>query len=305
MNDLRIVCDFKRRCEVACNQLMLLSAEADTKLDQPQISYENNTILIENTLPSIEVVEICPIETYIEPVKFEVFCDNSSFNKICISTIFTQTIDLNGSINILQTEIEIKQEKLPVKTKDYSSSSKLKANQCPDCDKIFSRPTHLKRHMTIHTDERAYACDLCDKKFRRSDHLKTHQNFHTQNKPHTCQHCQTSFSRAEHLRRHILCRHRENPKTFSCKDCNFVAETLKLLNVHRKIHADVSSFECKICNESFDSKPELTDHLKTHNDERPYLCSECGMRFIRNDYLVIHMRRRHTGERPYKCKFFW
>lgn len=88
LNDLRIVCDFKRRCEVACDQLMLLSAEADTKLDQPQISYENNTILIENTLPSIEVVEICPIEAYIEPVKFEVFCDDSFYDQIFFFNYF-------------------------------------------------------------------------------------------------------------------------------------------------------------------------------------------------------------------------
>lgn len=35
---------------------------------------------------------------------------------------------------------------------------------------------------------------------------------------------------------------------------------------------------------------------------RPFLCSECGLRFVRNDYLVIHMRR-HKGEKPYKCKY--
>lgn len=29
---------------------------------------------------------------------------------------------------------------------------------------------------------------------------------------------------------------------------------------------------------------------------------ECGLRFVRNDYLVIHMRR-HMGVKPYKCRF--
>nr|CAI5848283.1 unnamed protein product [Callosobruchus analis] len=43
--------------------------------------------------------------------------------------------------------------------------------------------------------------------------------------------------------------------------------------------------------------------MKFHNDHsKKFLCSECGQRFIRNDYLVIHMRR-HRGEKPFKCKF--
>lgn len=40
---------------------------------------------------------------------------------------------------------------------------------------------------------------------------------------------------------------------------------------------------------------------KFRQNFRPFLCSECGLRFVRNDYLVIHMRR-HKGEKPYKCK---
>lgn len=45
------------------------------------------------------------------------------------------------------------------------------AHQCTECDKTFTRATHLKRHMTIHSEERPFSCDLCDKKFRRADHL--------------------------------------------------------------------------------------------------------------------------------------
>lgn len=44
-------------------------------------------------------------------------------------------------------------------------------HQCNECDKTFTRATHLKRHMTTHSEERPYACSMCDKKFRRADHL--------------------------------------------------------------------------------------------------------------------------------------
>lgn len=70
---------------------------------------------------------------------------------------------------------------------------------------------------------------------------------------------------------------------------------------------------CSICQKTFSSKKYLKTHMKVHNvekptvkkdpqNEKPFLCSECGLRFVRNDYLVIHMRR-HLGVKPYKCKF--
>lgn len=117
-----------------------------------------------------------------------------------------------------------------------------------------------------------------------------------------CQYCQKPFSRAEHLKRHILSRHTKKTITFPCSICEYIAENAKDLNVHRRSH-NKNWLTCKSCDGKFTSKSELTEHIKTHsNDERPFLCSECGMRFVRNDYLVIHMRR-HTGEKPYKCRF--
>lgn len=149
--------------------------------------------------------------------------------------------------------------------------------------------------MTIHTDERAFECTQCDKKFRRADHLKNHENYHAQIKPHTCKHCQKKFSRAEHLRRHISTRHTVNLTTLQCTECEYTAESRKELSRHRKSHFP-TVFSCKFCDEKFPTKPDLNEHSKSHTDERPFLCSECGMRFVRNDYLVVHMRR-HTGEK--------
>lgn len=184
---------------------------------------------------------------------------------------------------------------------DKPQADRLRAFQCNICDRSFTRPTHLRRHMTIHTDERAFACKQCDKKFRRADHLKNHENYHAQIKPHNCEQCEKTFSRAEHLRRHISSRHTLNLTTFQCKNCEYTAGSAKELSHHRKSH-NVNVFPCKFCDKQFSTKSALNEHTKSHNDERPFLCSECGMRFIRNDYLVIHMRR-HTGDKPYKCRF--
>lgn len=173
-----------------------------------------------------------------------------------------------------------------------AAASRAKAFQCDNCNRYFTRKTHLRRHMTIHTDERAFACKSCDKKFRRADHLKIHENHHAKVKPHVCPYCQQSFSRAEHVRRHINCRHTQKIGTFACATCDHVATTAKELNRHEKTHVD-TLFACKTCDEKFTTKTKLTDHTKKHisYNERPFLCSECGLRFVRQDYLLIHMRR--------------
>lgn len=54
---------------------------------------------------------------------------------------------------------------------DQPTSRSNDHHQCNECDKTFTRATHLKRHMTTHSEERPYACNMCDKKFRRADHL--------------------------------------------------------------------------------------------------------------------------------------
>lgn len=150
--------------------------------------------------------------------------------------------------------------------------------------------------MAIHSDERPYACTECDKRFRRSDHLKKHESQHLKIKPHKCDQCEQTFTRIELLRSHISNRHTNNASAFECIICKFECDTMKELKRHRKSH-EPQGIACKTCNKSFETKAELTEHSKSHYDEqKSFLCTECGMRFIRNDYLVVHMRR-HTGEK--------
>lgn len=41
-----------------------------------------------------------------------------------------------------------------------STVSADKVHQCNKCEKIFSRATHLKRHMATHSDVKPYSCDM-------------------------------------------------------------------------------------------------------------------------------------------------
>ncbi|XP_059622610.1 zinc finger protein OZF-like [Phlebotomus argentipes] len=117
---------------------------------------------------------------------------------------------------------------------------------------------------------------------------------------------------------------KKNMKLFSCPECGRTFSKQMLLARHqtshrvnakekktgkksriRKVAAKQEDGErpCKFCKETFSGRKALNDHMnELHVNERPYLCSECGLRFVRNDYLVIHLRR-HKGEKPYTCRY--
>ncbi|MPC32195.1 Zinc finger protein 468 [Portunus trituberculatus] len=52
------------------------------------------------------------------------------------------------------------------------------ALMCHVCCKTFGFPSHLKRHMRIHTGERPYACPACPQRFIQKVHLKLHMCSH-------------------------------------------------------------------------------------------------------------------------------
>ncbi|CAG9805127.1 unnamed protein product [Chironomus riparius] len=168
--------------------------------------------------------------------------------------------------------------------------NKLKQNyQCDKCNKTFTRLTHLKRHQLSHNESRSLQCTVCSKGFTRLDRLNHHMlSNHSESKPFHCEvpDCKKGFLKEEHLKKHIESKHSEGIR-------------------EKEI--------CSFCHKTFSSKKYLKTHMKVHNidksnakkdpqNEKPFLCSECGLRFVRNDYLVIHMRR-HLGLKPYKCRF--
>lgn len=208
---------------------------------------------------------------------------------------------------------------------------KYRLHKCNHCNKSFSRATHLKRHRLIH-EEGKIQCSICDKRFTRIDHLNLHvASNHTESKPFQCDvaDCKKGFVRQEHLKKHIEAKHSDSTKDKEiCDICQKSFASKKYLRTHMKSHtiAENKGLVCKYCNREFSDKTELNEHLsKDHQNEKPYLCSgewalkarnendfndfsaECGLRFVRNDYLVIHMRR-HMGVKPYsecnewKCK---
>jgi len=84
---------------------------------------------------------------------------------------------------------------------------------CIYCKKEFSFPSHLKKHVLIHTGQKDYRCPLCNHSTAEKQDLEVHIRRHLQEKPFKCQepNCGASFATSGELKTHQIS-HNKNDK---------------------------------------------------------------------------------------------
>lgn len=121
--------------------------------------------------------------------------------------------------------------------------------------------------------------------------------------PLCCQYCMKlsadEKAHADHENEHL----NDGERKFKCKKCG---NRVRKLGLHQIIHTEekkkkiTAKFQCSICGVKLRTKAYLTEHESKHNGTL-FMCHICGKVLFNNDCLKLHIRCKHTNERPYKC----
>lgn len=76
------------------------------------------------------------------------------------------------------------------------------STHCKICNKYFSQPVCLERHLLTHTGVKSFLCSFCGKKFIDSMGLTIHTRVHTNERPYVCNVCGKRFIVSSNLNRH-------------------------------------------------------------------------------------------------------
>ncbi|XP_063995568.1 zinc finger protein 436-like [Diachasmimorpha longicaudata] len=181
------------------------------------------------------------------------------------------------------------------------SASKIKpekVTECSKCNAKFSRPSLLKRHMSVHTKERPFACETCNRRFAMMGQLNFHRKFH-ENPRYRCKFCEKPFLRPSDMEKHMRTHTGEKP--FICEICDKSFAQLVALKQHQRVHTGDKPYTCEICDKKFSQKANKMKHLKIHKEgTKPHTCEICGRSFYEYEEMVLH-RAGHGGGKPRKC----
>ncbi|KAH8354417.1 hypothetical protein KR084_010400 [Drosophila pseudotakahashii] len=192
-----------------------------------------------------------------------------------------------------------------------------------DC--IFMREAIRSLNVTL---GRYFVCNVCELKFANTDLLQEHRYTSYHYFPRLsesgkklllpCEFCEVNFEFAHEILAHNEEKHLNKKKReketrntgtgrlrqYLCDICGKSYTQSSHLWQHLRFHQGVKPFVCQEenCDRKFTIRPDLNDHIrKCHTGERPYLCLVCGKRFLTGSVFYQH-RLIHRGERRYECE---
>jgi len=213
-----------------------------------------------------------------------------------------------------------------------SHSAQDKTYTCPECNGLFSRPTHLRRHLLSHSSKLVFSCTKCKSQFTGEKQFVMHYVAHTKYKtagdssisphrlrtlmprkretkslltvnshidsgenPYACEECDARFSQSSDMEKHVKegCHGKSLELSSTVSSSRFETDT-------SKVHDEKNPFSCPHCDSKFSLNFSLQRHMLTHTGEKPFSCTQCDYKCFFESYLKKHMIR-HSNERPFSC----
>lgn len=88
------------------------------------------------------------------------------------------------------------------KQKHYKDQNE-KPKFCELCGKKFKNSSVLKRHLLVHSEERAFQCDVCGASFKQKVALYTHSRVHSETNKYACDSCAQTFRWKQTFDKHV------------------------------------------------------------------------------------------------------
>lgn len=180
-------------------------------------------------------------------------------------------------------------------------------NNCHLCGKSFTRLSSLQLHVLKHSEFKAHLCPICGERFHLAGGLHQHLKYHRGIKPHLCEYCDKRYYNIHLLKEHVRCAHSNNRYNYECSVCKKKFTAKSTLKMHIKIHTGELPHACETCGKRFTRATYLRTHIRKHTLEpapKQFLCSyeNCSRTFTAKASLDLHIRYKHTKEKPFTCE---
>ncbi|XP_058797354.1 zinc finger protein 236-like isoform X2 [Phymastichus coffea] len=282
---------------------------------------------IHEVMNQIADLESCLQNTSLarRPGEDDIVCENGNLQKKFSATtesdanfqegfVVTDDNEKTAMVTVLDeasSDIERKYVKLKQR---YVNNSRV--YECSYCDKIFKKPSDLRRHLRIHTREKPFKCNICKRSFSLKSTLVAHERVHKTEERFKCRVCNATWR----SQRQLLDHEKLHTENYTCVVCSKTFTSFKMLKDHSADH-EFTKPKKQVSEEvkNLAGKVQLKDPLelkvasnglllaepKYRNDiingrGRPHKCPSCPAAFMKLSHLKQH-HRRHTGERPFEC----
>ncbi|XP_038053512.1 zinc finger protein 335-like [Patiria miniata] len=151
--------------------------------------------------------------------------------------------------------------------------------------------------------KKLFLCNSCHARYKSRAELERHvQKKHQQVKKFLCEICGLALATRASVKYHVSKRHQLSRLIYNCSVCDYCTHFAARMAIHKATHQ--SEFFCNLCKKSYVSAERLSRHYSSplhKNALNPLVCEHCGYSTKKRDNFLVHMRK-HTGEKPYKCK---